>query len=224
MTAETSPRKGLTPATYLGLLLALAGPFLPYLVDPILFGSAWTPLRIEWDTGIHWLNWAVLIGVVLYAEKLPLTSIGLKRWRWWTLPLGLIAGVIILNVSGILVSALKVGSEKDFAAILMSLPFAVRLLIVVTAGIFEETLFRGYALERLAAAFNNKWAAAAVTVAIFTLAHVPAVGLTHVLPVFIVSLLVTLLYLWRRNLVVNMIAHATIDGVALLLIPFLSQR
>ena len=224
MMADSLSRKRLSPATYLGLLLALIAPFVPSLVDPMFFGAALTPARVEWGILIHWLNLVALIGVILYAEKLPLTSIGLKRPRWWTFPLGLLAGAIIINVSGILVSVLKVSSEKNFAALLMSLPFVVRLLIVVTAGIFEEVLFRGYALERLATAFNNKWAAGAITVVVFTLAHVPAVGLMHLLPVFIVSLFVTLLYLWQRNLVVNMIAHATIDGVALLLIPFLSHH
>ena len=224
MTGEMSSLKEMSPLTYLGLCVALGGPFLPYLFDPVLFGTAWTALRIEWDIGIHWLNLGVLIAVILFAEKLPLVSIGLRALRWWTLPLGLIAGAIILSLGGFLVSALKVGSEEHFAAFLMSLPFVVRLLIVLTAGIFEETLFRGYALERLAAAFNNKWVAGAITVVIFTLAHVPAVGLTHLLPVFIVSVFITLLYLWRRDLVVNIIAHVTIDGVALLGGPFLSHH
>ena len=100
----------------------------------------------------------------------------------------------------------------------------VRVVIVLTAGVFEETLFRGYALERLAAAFDSKWIAGGITVTLFTLAHFPAVGFQHLLPIFIVSMLITLLYLWRRDLVVNMIAHMTIDGVGLLLVPFLSHH
>ena len=71
---------------------------------------------------------------------------------------------------------------------------------------------------------QSKWAAAAITVALFTLAHIPAVGLAHLLPVFIVSVLITLLYLWRRDLMVNIVAHTTIDGVALLLIPVLRHH
>lgn len=63
-----------------------------------------------------------------------------------------------------------------------------------------------------------------MTVALFTLAHIPAVGLAHLLPVFIVSMFVTLLYLWRRDLVVNVTALATIDGVALLLVPLLGHH
>ncbi len=214
----------LPSSTYVGLFLALAGPFLPYVIDPIIFGVALTPGRIEWDILIHWLNLGAVIGFVLLVEKLPVTSIGLKRLRWWTVPLGVLAGGIILSLSGIVVSALKTGGHTQFVVQLMSLPFVVRVVIVITAGVFEETLFRGYALERLALAFDSKWVAGGITLVFFTLAHLPAVGFTHLLPIFIVSLLVTLLYLWRRNLIINIIAHITIDGIGLLLIPLLSHH
>jgi len=63
--------------------------------------------------------------------------------------------------------------------------------------------------------------------AFFTLAHIPARLLLNrdakLLPVFIVSVFVTLLYLWRRDLVINVVAHATIDGVGLLLAPLLGH-
>ncbi len=38
-----------------------------------------------------------------------------------------------------------------------------------------------------------------------------------------VSVLVTLLYLGKRNLVVNIVAHAVIDGIALLLLPAIAR-
>jgi membrane protease YdiL (CAAX protease family) len=122
-------------------------------------------------------------------------------------------------LAGVLVSALGLIPDTQFAAYLQSLPFITRLLLVLTAGVFEETLYRGYAVERLTMIWGSKWAAAAATVALFTLAHLPAVGAAHLLPVGIVSVFVTLLYLWRRDLILNMTAHATIDAIALLLAP-----
>jgi membrane protease YdiL (CAAX protease family) len=50
------------------------------------------------------------------------------------------------------------------------------LLLVVTAGVFEETLYRGYALERLSSLWGSQWLAATATLALFTLMHAPAVG------------------------------------------------
>lgn len=222
---ETSAsRQTLSSPTLLGLVLALVAPALPPFVDPIFFGTALTSTRIVWGIVAHWVNLAALIAVVVLLERRKLVSIGLRPLRWNAIPLGLLAGLVIVAVSGFLGKAAGAGSDTHFVVFLQSLPFATRLLLVVTAGVFEETLFRGYALERLACLFNNKWVAGAVTVAFFTLAHIPAVGLAHLLPVFIVSMFVTLLYLWRRDLVVNVVAHATIDGVGLLLVPLLGHR
>ena len=124
----------------------------------------------------------------------------------------------MLLISGIIISVLGLSSDAQFARRLLALPFVLRVILVITAGVFEETLYRGYAIERLAPLLRSRWAAAAVTLALFTLAHIPAVGLAHLAPVFIVSGFVTLLYLWRRDLVLNIVAHSTIDGISLLLV------
>lgn len=224
MMESSAPRQTLAMATLLGLFLALVVPVLPSFIDPVFFGTAQTSARVAWGIVVHWVNFAALIAVVILLERQRLSSIGLRPLHWWTVPVGLVAGVVILVLSGFLVNLLKASSDAHFAVFLQSLPFTTRLLLVVTAGIFEETLYRGYALERLASVFKNKWVAAAITVALFTLAHIPAVGLAHLVPILIVSLLVTALYLWRRDLVVNMIAHATIDGIGLLLVPILAHH
>ena len=224
MVVASARRQGISRATLVGLFLALIVPLLTPVVDSLFYGAEQTSARIEWGIAVHWVNLAALIAVVILAERQSLPSIGLRSLRWWTIPLGLLAGVAITALSGVLVRALGVSSDQHFATFLQSLPFSERLLLVITAGVFEETLYRGYALERLASAFDSKWVAAAMTVAFFTLAHLPAVGLAHLLPIFIVSLFVTLLYLWRRDLVVNVVAHVTIDGVGLLLVPILAHH
>ncbi len=211
-------------ATLWGLLLALVVPTGLAFVTTLAYGTTWTPALLTWGIAVHWANLAAVVAVVILAERQRPASIGLRPRRGWPLPLGLAAGAIIVPAAGLLAEALGASADARFAAYLQSLPFITRLLLVLTAGIFEETLFRGYALERLASWLGNKWWAGAVTVAVFTLAHIPAVGLAHLLPVFIVSVLITLLYLWRRDLVVNIVAHITIDGIGLLLIPLLGHH
>ncbi len=224
MTEAPASRQPLAAATLWGLLLALVVPTGLGFVTALAYGTTLTPALVTWGIAVHWANLLAVIAVVILAERQRPASIGLQPLRWWTLPLGLVAGFIILPIAGFLANALGASADARFAAFLQSLPFATRLLLVLTAGIFEETLFRGYALERLASWLGNRWSAGAVTVALFTLAHIPAVGLAHLLPVLIVSVLITLLYLWRRDLVVNIVAHVTIDGVGLLLIPFLRHH
>jgi membrane protease YdiL (CAAX protease family) len=216
-------RPGFTLATIAGLLLALAGPPVAFVVSAGLFGTGQTLARAEWGLLIHWVNLVALVGVVLWAERQPLASIGVRPFRWWTIPLGLAAGIAITILGGLLSKLLGLNGDASFVTAMQALPFAIRLLLAVTAGLFEETLFRGYALERLSTLLGSKWAAAGVTLAIFTLAHLPAVGWAHIGPVLVAGTLVTLLYLWRRDLVVNVIAHATVDCIGLLLAPVLAH-
>jgi membrane protease YdiL (CAAX protease family) len=224
MTQAPASRSPLPTATLWGLFLALIVPTGLAFLAPPDYGTRPVTAFLTWGIVLHWANLAAVIGIVILAERLRLASIGLRSLRWWTLPLGLLAGVIILPIAGFLSNAVGASADARFAAFLQSLPFITRLLLVLTAGIFEETLFRGYALERLASWLGSKWWAAAVTVAMFTLAHIPAVGLAHLAPVLIVSVLITLLYLWRRDLMVNIAAHVTIDAIGLLLVPILRHH
>ena len=204
-----------------GLCLALVAPVLPPLVGSVAGWPEFSPARLGWGVVVHWLTFAAIVAWVILLEQRDLASIGVRALRWWTLPLGLVAGAVILGVSGGLISLLHFSSDTRYAGYLMSQSWPVRLLLVVTAGVFEETAYRGYALERLTPMFGSKWLAAGVTVLCFAFAHIPAVGLAHVLPVLVISIPITLLYLWRRDLVLNMIAHATVDAISLLVVPAL---
>lgn len=209
----------LSLATGTGLFVALVIPFLTYAVGRLSFGTAQSGMRIATGLLLHWLTFVVLIAIVVLWERQPLASIGVRAMRWWTIPAGVLAGVVGVILSGVIVSTLHPSTDTHFVAYLQSLPFITRLLLAVTAGVFEETLYRGYAIERLTMLWGNKWVAGAVALIFFTLAHVPAVGFAGLVPVFVVSAFVTLLYLWRRDLILNMSAHVTIDAIGLLFAP-----
>lgn len=206
--------------TAAGLCIALVVPVLPALAGWLLERRTdFSAERVGWGLMVHWLIFATIIAWVTLVEHRSLGSIGVRPLRWWIVPLGLVAGTVILGVSGILIGVLHLSSGTRLAAYLLSLPFPTRAMLVITAGVWEETAYRGYALERLAAITGSKWLAGGITVLCFVFAHIPAVGLNHILPVFVVSVLVTLLYLWRRDLALNMIAHATIDAISILVVP-----
>ena len=219
MASQTSTHTRWSLATVVGLLVALLVPVATYPLGQTAFGSGFSATRMEIGLAVHWTNVAILIAIVILWERRPLASIGLRPVRWWTVPAGLVAGIAIMIMSSIVVSASGLHTDSRFVGELQSLPAFLRVLIALTAGIFEETLYRGYATERLTTLLGNKWLAGACTVVLFTLAHLPVVGMAHILPVAIVSTFVTLLYLWRRDLVLNMVAHATIDSIGLLLRP-----
>jgi membrane protease YdiL (CAAX protease family) len=203
-----------------GLGIAL---LLPLLTSPVVthfLGTEPSGALITTGLVIHWLTFALLLLIVLRWEREPLRSIGWRPARWITLPAGIAAGILIVLASSLAVQSLKLSSDRHLVAVMQSFSVTARVLLVVTAGVFEETMYRGYGIERLSR-YVGVWGAAAITLALFTLAHTWAVGLSHLPPILIVGSLVTLLYLWRRDLLLNMIAHTTIDAIALLVVPAL---
>jgi membrane protease YdiL (CAAX protease family) len=208
-------------ATLVGLGVALFSPLFTNLVVTRGLGLTPSGALIAAGLVIHWATFALLLVIVLRWEREPLKSIGWQSPRWSTLLLGIVAGVVIAIVSGFVGQRLRLRSDTHFLAFLQSLPLMARVVLVITAGVYEETLYRGYGIERLSKYFGGKWIAAAITLAVFTYAHASAVGAAQLAPILIVAGLVTVLYLWRRDLLLNMVVHTTIDALGLLVIPAL---
>jgi uncharacterized protein len=211
------------PATLCGLILALVVPLLPLVFSANYRGTVPTHAQVAWGLAIHWINLFALVAVLLFWERRGSASIGLRPFRWAALAIGLLAGFAITVLSSFLVNVLQLKVDTQFAQNLMSLPLGLRVLLVLTAGLFEETLFRGYGIERLTTLLGSRWVAAALTWGAFVAGHAPAVGWAYLPPIAIVSALITLLYLWKRDLLLNMTAHSTVDGISLLLTPLLTH-
>jgi membrane protease YdiL (CAAX protease family) len=103
------------------------------------------------------------------------------------------------------------------------LPIWFRVVAVVTAGIAEETLFRGYALTRLARLTGNLWLAAGLSALVFAALHFPVWGAGPSLAFFVGGLATTAFFIWRRDLLAMIIAHIAIDAWGLVVTPLYSQ-
>ena len=86
-------------------------------------------------------------------------------------------------------------------------------VIVFRAGFVEELFYRGYAIERLESLGWPQWAAAIVPLVIFAAMHVTG-GPVNMLIAFTLGAILTAFYLWRQDLVANMIAHFLVDFIA----------
>ena len=72
---------------------------------------------------------------------------------------------------------------------------------------------------------GNRWIAAFVSLAFFGLAHFGVYGFsTAILIPTGIGLMITLLYMFRNSLPLCMLMHATMDALALIVIPMLSHR
>ena len=62
---------------------------------------------------------------------------------------------------------------------------------------------------------GNRWLAASVATLGFILIHALRFDLIQLIPIAAVSVILTALYLWRHDLLANIIAHVLVDGVGL---------
>lgn len=166
---------------------------------------------------------AVLLWIAFAKERLSPETIGLRRD-------GAMRSVG-WGVAGTLLCAAGVGLALAIAAPLglhlggggetFKLPIWTTSLVILRAGVLEEFFYRGYAIERITSLTGSRAVAVAVPLAVFALGHYNG-GAGAVLVAFVLGAVLTAFYLWRRNLVANMIAHVLIDAIPNVLIPLLA--
>ena len=123
---------------------------------------------------------------------------------------GIAACLVVFQVIG-----LSYGSSSGPAV-----PLGVSLLLYARAGIAEEVFYRGYAIERIEALTGSRAIAAAIPLLIFAGSHFSQ-GLAGILITFVLGAIATAFYLWKRNLLILIIAHFMVDFVPNVLLPLL---
>ena len=204
-----------------GLLIALAGAPLFVVLSDLLLGES-PSLPVQVALQLLYCGLAVfLVWFVLRVERLSLASIGLRRPTWLTVISGIGLLTIIMFVLPILTTPLQqvLGTEGVQAGLdqISAMPVWFRVLAGLTGGIIEELFYRGYAIERLATITGRAWLGGLISAVIFGLAHIPEWGLGFALAADLpFSLVMTGFYLWRRDLLANMLAHSAGLVVAML--------
>ncbi|HXC57182.1 MAG TPA: type II CAAX endopeptidase family protein [Rhizomicrobium sp.] len=206
-----------------GLLLALGLPFC-HLDDLGRNHSGLGPLaggEVLW-----WVLFAGILLYVLFVEREALSSIGFRRPGVWDIVLGILAGIVIFMGTGVIfqvvLPALHMSLTRQMSAV-ATLPLWFRILNVTRAALVEETAFRGYGFERLKTLTTSPLLAGAATWVLFTAAHLSSWGWAQVIIAAYGGLVLTGLYMWRRNLWANIVAHWLTDGAAFLLLPLLTR-
>src|SRR5436189_5287934 len=163
-----------------------------------------------WKETLLWVSAITLLFIIRRGERLPLRSIGLGTARWWKSILwGLVLAVVSAVVVGALAYATSYGHGPGSAAF-EKLPLWLITAIVFCAGVVEELFYRGYAIERLRLVGFGRFWSVAIPLVIFSLGHWSG-GAANILIAFVAGLILTAFYLWRRDLVANMIGHGLVD-------------
>lgn len=205
----------------IGLMLTLVVPILAsqhIIPEGIKFTVAGAPLGQEF----FW--WVLVVVVVLYIlliERRSLQSIGLRMPSRRTFVFGIAAGVLLVGgiifIYAVIFPLLHLKANAAAGQKILATPFWYRVLLVTRAAVAEEVLFRGYPIERIGEWPGSRWLGAVIAWAAFTYAHLGYWGWAQLLIAGWGGLILTLLYLWRRDLVSNMVAHFVADGAGFLL-------
>ena len=212
MATKSVPAAKISPDTWIGLFIALFG-----LLIIRQIGSFIWPIRnftgTVWKESLIWICAFVLLVIVKRGERLPLSSIGLGTSKWGTSLLSGLALALICGVVGGGLAALMRFNGGSGGSFMEGLPIWLVTLIVTRAGVVEELFYRGYAIERLQALGLNRYLAAAIPLAIFALAHWTG-GWANIVIALALGAILSAAYLWRRDLVANMLGHFLVDFVS----------
>ncbi|NLV06213.1 CPBP family intramembrane metalloprotease [Haloarcula rubripromontorii] len=215
-------RRELSVPVIVGLFVSLFGASLLGQLDLPRWVDATATRSFLTNSLSTWLLVALVLAIVLYWEDRRLTSIGLRaptrRETAVGLGAGLLGVVLGLLSTGIAVVALQLQQPETLSA-LSRLSLPVQLVIVVTAVVTEEILWRGYPIERLAEVTGSVWVGAGVSGVVFLAVHFPAWGLVGAIPQAVFTLVIVGVYVWSRNVVACMLTHGVINVVMILVLP-----
>jgi membrane protease YdiL (CAAX protease family) len=171
--------------------------------------------------GIFWILTLLLLAYVRFIERRPLSSIGLRRPDWKTALLGVVGALAMVAgmaaIYMVVFPALGLSTDEATMGAVRSTPLWFRVILILRAAVFEEILYRGFMIERLAELTRVRWLAALISVTVFTLAHLGGWAWPHLMIAGFGGIVLTALYLCRRDLVSNMTAHFLVDAVGFLL-------
>ena len=179
--------------------------------------------------GGHIFNWVAMWGVtsvtvliLVLGERQAFSAIGFRRLTWASLGFGVGLGAVVIMtfpLASLILKALNIPNPQTALAEVATMPLWIRVGTLLTAGVTEEILFRGYPISRLKVATGSTAIAVVIPFGVFVALHLPSWGMAHLLFVSVAALLFTLAFVWRRNLWANIIAHIVTDSVPLLILP-----
>jgi membrane protease YdiL (CAAX protease family) len=177
------------------------------------------PARLATEAAI-WAYGALVLAIALVGEPRSLASIGLRRPTILTPLWGLVAAIGLLALGGLasFVTYKVLQAPNHTAAQIEALvrgSLIYGLSMAVRGGVIEEVLYRGLAIEQLTVLTGQRWLAALIATLVFVAVHMTHFDLVQLIPIAVAGTGLAAIYLWRRNLWINIIAHVLIDALAM---------
>ena len=151
----------------------------------------------------------ILLFFVKYFEKTTFDYLGFtKENNLESIKVGL--GLAILGVIGVV--AILLLSNNIFLSVSKDLKIGIIVILIVLVliqGFFEEIIFRGYLMTRLAVK-KGKWLAIILSSIFYLVFHMsnPSTSKLDLINIFLISIVMSLLYWYFDNVLVVAVFHA----------------
>jgi membrane protease YdiL (CAAX protease family) len=215
----------------LGVLIALSAPLVQGLLIPWFKNAFAFPLDRFVSLWVFWIAVLFALGIAHFAEGHPLATFGFQRSRktlrarlieWILTTLAAVVTATVVIFFSTFVRNLLTHAPASGIDLVRLLPAWVLIPAWITGSFTEEVLFRSYPIERLTQLTGKRWLASLITIVAFAVLHLFGWDWIHVLTVVLPGgIMLTLFYIWRRNLALNVLIHAIMNA-PLLLLPVLA--
>jgi len=175
--------------------------------------------HVQRDIVFKWTRSIALLLLVVFWERRPLDSIGIRRIASADAVAALGGYLLVFLLSRVLVLVLPRIAPESLQIAITLFPFSLRLAMAVTAAVTEEVESRGYLIERLESVTGSSVVAGGLAFLVFVIEHLNSWDTVHALRITPWAVVLVILYLWRRNLPACIMLHLLVDAVALLVLP-----
>jgi uncharacterized protein len=164
--------------------------------------------------GLLWF-WLLLIWLYIhYIERKPFFLLKEEKhpaWFYFSAVTVLMVTFFAVNYIPALFSRMQMSLadthvQAEMMAYQHERPFLL-LITAVTAGIVEESIFRGYMLPRLHSLLNKQWAAVLIGAVLYAALHYTYGSWLNMLIPFLIGIVFGFFYLKYRSLTILVIAH-----------------
>ena len=171
---------------------------------------------------VRGLGAIVIIALIVRHRRQTARSVGASTTGWALNSLigtgATVVAYLLMAIAGLLVMLLSpatyesmLENAEHLMKLIPQLPLVSFLPVAIMVAVYEELLFRGFLMGRLRRATGSWTVALVLSTVVFTALHAPDQTPGALVFIAILSLVFSIVTIWRRSIVPAVVAHALFD-------------
>lgn len=201
--------------TLIGLTLALVGPGILALMSKGIESHPQRFILSIVSLSLFILLVTSVVWVALRKENLTFRQLGFNNMTWRTFVGAFLLAAFFIFIYGpviyIVLHQTGIGDFSSGMNSLQQLPVWYLFVTVILVAGGEEWLYRAYAIERLEHLTGNPILAGTISLFAFFVVHLPFWGLGAAATTLVSGAILTMLYIWKRDILMLILAHVGTD-------------